>query len=83
MVTINVELPEDVLSALDSSEHDIAQTLRILAARYWYGRGEISQGTAAEIAGMGRADFLELLARERQDVFVVDFDDLRRELQRG
>lgn len=83
MATIHVEVPEDTLAALDRSEGEVAQTMRLLAAMYWYGRGEISQGKAARIAGLTRAGFLKALAREQRDVFVVDFDSLRRELELG
>ncbi|MBC6474190.1 MAG: UPF0175 family protein [Hormoscilla sp. GM102CHS1] len=38
-------------------------------------------GRAAQIAGLNRKEFLEALAREKVDVFVVDFDDLKRELE--
>jgi predicted HTH domain antitoxin len=38
---------------------------------------------AAEVAGLSRARFLEELARTRCDAFVVDFDDLKRELELG
>ncbi|MBC6422795.1 MAG: UPF0175 family protein [Hormoscilla sp. SP5CHS1] len=48
-----------------------------------YSRTEISQGRAAQIAGLNRKEFLEALAREKVDVFVVDFDDLKRELERA
>ena len=42
----------------------------------------ISRSKAAEIAGLNRADFLRALARHEMDVFVVDFDDLQREVDR-
>jgi len=35
------------------------------------------------VAGLDRTDFLLALARENADAFVVDFDDLKRELERG
>lgn len=44
---------------------------------------EVSQEKAARIAGMDRSDFLAALAREKANAFVVDFDDLKRELERG
>ena len=34
-------------------------------------------------AGMDRTDFLLALAREKANAFVVDFDDLKRGLERG
>ena len=37
----------------------------------------------AEIAGLNLRDFLDSLARARIDVFHVNIDELRRELERG
>lgn len=83
MPQIAFDLPEEVFSALWRSPDEFVQELRLAAAIHWYGRGEISQEKAASIAGMGRIDFLEALAREKEDVFVVDFNDLQHELSRG
>jgi predicted HTH domain antitoxin len=56
---------------------------RLAAAIRLYQRGQVSQEKAAQIAGLDRTDFLMALAREGVDVFVVDFDDLQREMERG
>ena len=61
----------------------LAYLKKSAAAIYWYQKSEISQEKAAQIAGLNRKDFLMALAREQVDVFVVDFDDLQRELERG
>jgi predicted HTH domain antitoxin len=71
MPTVTVDLPEDVFSALRRSPEEFVRELRLAAAIHWYQRGEISQEKAAHIA------------REQADAFVVDFDDLKRELNRG
>jgi predicted HTH domain antitoxin len=83
MPRVTLELPEDVFSALRRSPEEFARDLRLAAAIHWYERGEVSQEKAARIAGMDRTDFLAALARERANAFVVDFDDLKRELERG
>jgi predicted HTH domain antitoxin len=83
MPTVTVDLPEDVFSALRRSPEEFVRELRLAAAIHWYQRGEISQEKAAHIAGLDRTDFLSALAREQADAFVVDFDDLKRELNRG
>ncbi|HEX8683243.1 MAG TPA: UPF0175 family protein [Ardenticatenaceae bacterium] len=83
MQTITLELPEEVFSALRRSPEEFARELRLAAAIHWYSRGEISQEKAATVAGLDRTDFLMALAREQVDVFVVDFEDLKRELSRG
>ena len=83
MPKVTIDLPEEVFFARHSSPEEFFQSMRLAAAIYWYSRTEISQERAAQIAGLDRTDFLEALAREKVDVFVVDFDDLKRELERG
>ena len=83
MPRVTLELPEEVFSALRRSPEEFARALRLAAAIHWYERGEVSQEKAARIAGLDRTDFLAALAREKANAFVVDFDDLKRELERG
>jgi len=78
-----MELPEDVFSTLRRSPDEFAKEMRLAAAMLWYSRSIISQEKAAEIAGLNRKEFLVALARNEMDVFVVDPDDLQKELNRG
>jgi predicted HTH domain antitoxin len=83
MQKVTLELPEDVSSALRRSPEEFARELRVAAAIHWYERGEVSQEKAARIAGMDRTDFLFALVGEKANAFVVDFEDLKRELERA
>lgn len=83
MPTVTLNLPEEVFSALRRSPDEFVRELRLAAAIHWYERGEISQEKAAGIAGVDRTDFLAALAREKAEAFLVDFEDLKRELARG
>ena len=83
MMEITLRLPEDVLASLRRSPDQFARDMRLAAAIHWYERSEISQEKAAELAGLDRTDFLMALAREQADAFVVDLNDLKRELERG
>lgn len=83
MRTVTLDLPEDAFSALRRSPDEFVRALRLAAAIHWYEHRTISQEKAARIAGLDRTDFLLALAREQEDVFLVDFDDLKRELERG
>ena len=83
MQTVTMELPEEVFSALRRSPSEFAREMRLAAAMLWYSRGMISQEKGAQVAGINRVEFLAALAQNKIDVFVVDFDDLRRELNRG
>ena len=83
MTAITLQMPDDVFSALRRSPEEFGREMRLAAAVHWYSRGEISQEKAAEIAGLNRKEFLLALAREKVDVFLVDLDDLKRELELG
>ena len=83
MVTVSFEVPEVAMRAVSPTPEEFACAVRLAAAMFWYARAEISQGTAAAIAGLDRTEFLFALSRHQQDIFVVDFDDLDRELARG
>jgi predicted HTH domain antitoxin len=83
MTTISFEMPDSAFSALRRPPAEFAAAMRLAAAIHWYSRGEISQGKAAEIAGISRRAFMDELARQKIDAFAVDFDDLDAELARG
>ena len=83
MTIVAIELPEDVFSALRRSPSEFGREMRLAAAIHWYSRGEISQEKAALIAGLDRTDFLAAVAAEEVDVFDVDLESLKRELDRG
>lgn len=81
MTHVDVTIPESVLAALRKAPHEVAAELRLAAAIHWYQQSALSMERAAETAGMSRAGFLAELARRRVDVFVVDDEDLARELR--
>ncbi len=83
MTQVTLELPEKIYSVLHCSPDELDKELRLAASAHWYQQGRISQEWAAKIAGMGRTDFLLALARIGKDSFVVDFEDLDKELARG
>ncbi len=81
MTSLTLQLPEDVFSALRRSPEEFVRELRLAASVHWYSRGEISQEKAAQVAGLNRKEFLLALAREKVDAFLVDLDDLKREVE--
>jgi len=83
MTTLTMGFPETVFAAMRDNPRHFAQELRLAAAAFWYGQGKISQEIGACIAGLDRTDFLMALAKMGKDSFVVDFDDLDEELDRG
>jgi predicted HTH domain antitoxin len=79
MVQIAFEVPEGVLAALRQDGPAFARQLRLAAAVKWYEQGQVSQGRAAEIAGISRAEFIDALGRFGVSPFQVSVDELVRE----
>jgi predicted HTH domain antitoxin len=81
MATVTVEVPDGAFSALRRSPKEFAREMRIAAAILWYHQGLVSQGKAAEIAGLSRADFLDALFRARVPACQVTVEELKEELE--
>lgn len=82
-VQLPFEMPEEAFSALRRSPAEFVLEMRLAAAIKWYEVGMISQGKAAEIAGVSRHDFLEALARFNVSPFQTTAAELQEELERG
>lgn len=70
MRTIELQLPEEIPDAL----------AKFTLAAELYEKALVSQGQAAEIAGVSRAEFLELLGRAGRSFTNISPDDLAEEL---
>jgi predicted HTH domain antitoxin len=83
MKTVELELPDDLAEFFGGSDEDLAREIRLAAAIEWYRRGLVSQGKAAEIAGVGRTNFLLALGRAKVDAFQITEAELKQEVERG
>ena len=83
MAQLRIELPDAVYSLLRCAPGTLDEEVRLAAAVQWYQQGRISQEWAAQIAGMDRTDFMLTLSDMGKDSFLIDFEDLDRELARG
>jgi predicted HTH domain antitoxin len=63
MARITIEMTEGSLAALRKDGPAFANELRLAAAVKWYEMGTVSQGRAAEIAGISRTEFVAALSR--------------------
>lgn len=80
MATIEVTVPEEVFSALRKSPQEVARDVRIAASVEWYAEGLVSQGKAAELAGLSRPEFLDELAKRKVPVIQMTVEELKAEL---
>jgi len=63
MIQITFSLDEGALASVRQDPESFTRELRIAAAVKWYELRRISQGRAAEIAGLSRAEFIDALGR--------------------
>jgi predicted HTH domain antitoxin len=81
MTSVEVTFPDSLLAALRKAPHEIGREVRLAASIHWYQQGVISMERAADFSGLSRSEFLAELALRHVNVFVVDEDDLARELR--
>jgi predicted HTH domain antitoxin len=81
MATITYDMPPSTFSALRLSPEEFAQEMRIAACAQWYAQGIVSQGKAAEIAGLSRAAFLEELFRRKVPACQTTYRELIEEIE--
>jgi predicted HTH domain antitoxin len=82
MARVVFNFPPTVFSALRKAPEEFASEMRLAAAIHWYSQGMISQGKAAEIAGLSRIEFLDELFRRKVSAVQVTLEELRAELRR-
>ncbi len=71
--TITFEVSQDILAALKMGATDLGQQLRLLAAIAFFQNKQLSLGKAAELAGLNRLAFMDLLAQK--EIVVFDYDE--------
>lgn len=81
MAVISYEISPSVLSALRMTPTELTRELKLAACAQWYAQGLVSQGKAAEIAGLSRAEFLSEISRRNVPICQVTEDELSQELE--
>jgi predicted HTH domain antitoxin len=80
-MTVTVDLPDSAIKALDAKTSvDAVANLRLAAAMKLYELGRLSSGAAAELAGLGRVEFLDRLAAFGVNAFQETPEELAHEL---
>ena len=79
------DIDPSVLASVRRDPEEFVRELRLAAAVKWYELERVSQGRAAEIAGVSRAEFIDALGRfgvtpfqQRGEEILADLDLLMR-----
>ncbi len=80
MTQLILKMPESAFATLHRAPDEFAQEMRVAAAVKWYELGRVSQGRAAEIAGLTRAVFIDALSRYQVSPLQYTAEELTEEL---
>jgi predicted HTH domain antitoxin len=81
MKSITIEVPDEMTTLGGGTDEQLAGAMRLATAILWYRQGRISQGKAAQIAGLNRVLFLNALNDAQVDAFQVSEEELVREME--
>ena len=80
MTTIQIALPDEVLISMKKTPEEFSREIRIAAAAKLYELGKLSSGRAAELAGVSRVSFLQLLSKYNVPIFDLSAEELEQDL---
>jgi predicted HTH domain antitoxin len=81
MKTITIEVPDEMATLGGGTDEQLGEAMRLATAILWYQQGRISQGKAAEFAGMNRVRFLDVLHEAGVETIRVMEEELRRQME--
>lgn len=76
IVTVELDVPRDLLGALDVPREQLAAHLQALIAVALFRDGKISTGKGAEMLGISKLDFVQLLAQHHANYFTEAPEEL-------
>ncbi|MBD3307030.1 UPF0175 family protein [candidate division KSB3 bacterium] len=71
--TVSFDVSQDVLASLRIGPVDLGNHIRLLAAIAYFQEKKLSLGKAAELAGLNRLAFMDVLAQ--QGITLFDYDE--------
>jgi predicted HTH domain antitoxin len=74
-VKLTLEIPREIVSLTGSEEKDLPLAMELVR------QGALTYGKAAELLGIGQAEFISYLAERQVSIFRFAPDELRQEVQ--
>ena len=83
MKTVTVEVPDDSVTMLAEDANRFGREMLVAAVLRWFEEGRLSQGQAAEMLGMKRGEFFDLLHEHHVSPVQMSVADLEKDFRRG
>jgi predicted HTH domain antitoxin len=77
---LKINIPSDLFIALNKSEEELKNEMRIISAMKFYETGKLTLGKAAQFAGLSRWDFENLLADNHIPISTLEIQDIENDL---
>lgn len=71
--TVSFEVTQDLLASLKVGSAELGMNIRLLAAIAYFQEKKLSLGKAAELAGINRLAFMDVLAE--RGIVIFDYDE--------
>jgi len=81
MVQLTLEIPREVVPLTGGGEQDLPMALKKLLALELVRQGAVTYGRAAELLGVGQAEFITYLAEHQVSIFDFTPDELHQEVK--
>ena len=79
--TISFDVSPDLLASLKVGATTLGEQIRLLAAVTYFQEKRLSLGKAAELSGLNRLDFMDILVSKNITVFDYDASEVAVELE--
>ncbi len=83
MSEFTINLPEESLMALNLTQEEMGNELRLAAAIKFYELGRLSSGAASQLAGLPKPVFLQKLSEYGIDTFNLTESEVLEDLERA
>ena len=75
-ITIPVDIPSDMLVALNESEQELKSYFQTATAMMLFQEGKLTIGKAIQLSGLTRFEFEKALAKNKISVSLLDADQI-------
>lgn len=79
---LQINIPSDLFIALNQSEEELKNEMRIFAAIKFYEKGKLTLGKAAQFAAMPRWEFENLLSIQHIPISNLQIEDIDKDLEK-